>query len=329
MAGSKIRDDKQEYQYSQPFITPSGHEFSFYDTPDNQRLIVKHASGSHIEFKADGSVFIKAVKDVHTHSSVVSSQSDSERGADHTTQRIDTDYALEVGGRLKIKCSELDFEIGSTGRIIAGTDLIVSANNMINKATESISIEGIKSVYLDTKELRERVVSRQTEAGTAEDGEPGGVNILRVHGNALIRNDDPNGGITIASRGYLNLVCGQERVDITGRWVDAPSQEAVGTYTSKVFQPEANELSVSQPGGDYYFESESSAKYIFARTSPDPKYAPFGHDVEVRQGDSSYTVSRGNLVQDVALNRTRNVGGTERIKIDGIQTVEATKIFLN
>ena len=71
-AGAKVQDERQEYQYSYPFITPSGHEFSFYDTPDNQRLVVKHSSGSHIEFKADGSVFIKAVGDLHQHSSVLS-----------------------------------------------------------------------------------------------------------------------------------------------------------------------------------------------------------------------------------------------------------------
>ena len=71
-AGNKIQDDKQEYQYSLPYVSPAGHEFSFYDTPDNQRLRIKHTSGSHIEFKADGSVFIKAVTDLHTHGSVAS-----------------------------------------------------------------------------------------------------------------------------------------------------------------------------------------------------------------------------------------------------------------
>ena len=81
-AGSKIRDTDQEYQYSQPFVTPSGHEFSFYDTPENERLVIKHTSGSHIEFKADGSVFIKAVKDLHTHSSVNSAGGSAAKEAD-------------------------------------------------------------------------------------------------------------------------------------------------------------------------------------------------------------------------------------------------------
>ena len=44
-AGSQIEDQNQEYQYSIPWVTPAGHEISFYDTPENQRLVVKHACG--------------------------------------------------------------------------------------------------------------------------------------------------------------------------------------------------------------------------------------------------------------------------------------------
>ena len=258
---AKIRDDEQEYQYSFPFTTPSGHELSFYDTPDNQRLVVSHSSGSHIEFKSDGTVFIKSVKDIHTHGSVLSTATDSSSGSDATTTRFDADQVWEIGGKLNIKCTELNFEIGGTGRIVAGTDLVVTANQIIERATESITLEGAKSVYLDTKEFRERVVSRRSEVGTMEDGTPGGINILNVHGNAVIRNDDPNGGITISSKGYLTLVAGQERVDITGMWTDTPSTEAVGTWTQKVFMPTEDDgpMKVSRPAGDYYFETETSA----------------------------------------------------------------------
>ena len=63
----QIKDEKQEYQYGSGFTTPAGHEFQYYDTPENERLILKHSSGSHIEFKADGSIIIKSLKDLHTH----------------------------------------------------------------------------------------------------------------------------------------------------------------------------------------------------------------------------------------------------------------------
>ena len=346
-AGSKIKDDEQEYQYSLPFVTPSGHELSFYDTPKNQRLVVSHTSGSHIEFKADGSVFIKGVKDIHTHGSVVSAASGSEKGSDSGTQRFDTDQTWEVGGKLKIKCSELDFEIGGTGRILAGTDLFMTANNIQSKAAESVAIEGTKSVYMDTKEFRERVVSRRSEVGTAEKGTPGGANILNVHGNAIIQNNDPNGGITISSKGYLNLVCGQERVDITGRWTDRPSTMAVGTFTQRVFMPASppGPLNVSRPGGDYYFESQSSAYMRYASQQIDPKYTPYGLQQHVFVGDANFDVMVGNYDQQVTLDkhtiigknnleavgqhRVRLVGKTETVNIAGIQTVKAAKIFLN
>ncbi len=332
MAGAKITDDKQEYQYTLPWVTPSGHEFTFYDTPSNQRLLIRHTSGSHIEFKADGSVFVKAITDVHTHSSVMSTQGQSDKTSDTTTWRSNTDYTFDVGGRLRIRCAELDFEIGTTGRIIAATDLVMSGNNVVTKATESISLEGTKSVYLDTKEFRERVVNKRSEVGTMEDeGAQGGLNVMNVYGNAVIQNDDPNGGITISSKGYLNLVCGQERVDITGMWTDSPSSEAIGTWTQKVFTPkeDTGPLNVSTPGGDYYFESQASSYYKYASKSVDPKYTPDGLRVDTKMGDYKFAVTQGNSVESVALTRRRAVGGNETIAIGGTQTVTASKIYLN
>lgn len=346
MAGSKIKDDKQEYQYSLPFNTPSGHELTFYDTPNNQRVVISHTSGSHIEFKADGSIFLKSVKDIHTHGSVLSAG--GENDADATTNRFDADQVWEVGGKLKIKCAELDIEVGSTAAIAAGTDIHVGANQIIQKATESISLEGSKSIYMDTKEMRDRVVSRRSEVGTKESGgTEGGINILNVHGNAVIQNNDPNGGITISSKGYLNLVAGQERVDLTGMWTDRPSQEAVGTWTQKVFTPEADTgpLNVSNPGGDYYFESESTAYMRYASQDIDPKYQPYGLQQQIFTGDANFDVMIGNYDQKVALDkqttigkdnledvgkdRIRTVAGEEKVDIQGIQTIKAAKIFLN
>ena len=313
-AGSKIQDTDQEYQYSIPYVTPSGHEFSFYDTPENERLVIRHTSGSHIEFKADGSIFMKAVKDIHTHSSVLSGGSEVTKGADNTTNRNDTDYTWDVGGRLRIKCSELDFEIGGTGRIIAGTDLITSANNVVTKGTESLSLEGQKSIYVDTKEMRERVVSRRQEAGSVEDGTQGGLNVMRVHGNTVIQNDDPTGGITIASAGYLNLVAGKERVDLVGKFTTKPSQEAISTYTTKVFAPSpAGELDVSDEPGDVHFESESGAYYRYATDNGSSTSASGkGYHEDVMNGD-----------------RERTVAGDENVNITGDQTINAAMIYLN
>ncbi len=330
-AGSKIQDTNQEYQYSQPFVTPSGHEFSFYDTPENERLVIKHTSGSHIEFKADGTIFIKAVKDLHTHSSANSSGGAAAKDADNTTVRQDTDYTWEVGGRLRIKCSELDFEIGSTGKIIAGTDLMLSGNNIIEKATEQISLEGTKSIYMDTKEVRERVQSRQTETGTPSSGStPGGLNVLRVYGNTIIDNQDINGGITIASAGYLNLVCGKERVDLVGRYTPTPSAEGISTFTQKVFSNKGV-LDKSIMPGDYHFQSDAGATKQYSMLLPGSSANPANGLTEtVTLGNHVQTVVAGNQNLNVlAGNRARVVGLNEVVAIAGIQKVTAAKIFLN
>jgi hypothetical protein len=192
-AGSKIKDDKQEYQYTIPWVTPGGHEFTFYDTPENERLVIKHSSGSRLEFKADGSVFLTAIKDMHTHASILSSASESAQAADSTTIRYDTDLNLVVQGRLSIKAKSLDLECGEYAKTYAGTDFTIQGNNIIEKATEAISLEGTKAIHVDTKTYTERSVTHTTEEGTKEDGTPGGLSILKVHGNALIQNDDPTG----------------------------------------------------------------------------------------------------------------------------------------
>lgn len=305
----RLRDDKQEYQYSSGFTTPSGHEFHYYDTPSNERLVLKHASGSHIEFKSDGSVIIKSLKDLHMHSSVVSSASKSDSGsADTSVQAIDTNYTLEVGGTLNIKCADLNVEVGGKGAIYCGTDLEMKSNNIIEKATECISLEASKSVYLDTDEYKQRSVTTRQETGNKEDGAPGGMNILNVHGNAVIQNNDPLGGITISSKGYLNLVCAGERVDITGAWIPTPSALGIATYTHYVL-PSPLPLNKSKPGGDSMTIVTTNNTEIV--------------------GLNDIKIAGKNQVDIVGVNRTRTVGALETVLIGGIQTVRAAKIFLN
>lgn len=288
-AGSQIEDQNQEYQYSIPWVTPAGHEISFYDTPENQRLVVKHASGSHMEFKTDGSIFIKAIKDLHMHGSVSSEPGtdggSTSGGADTTTQRFDTDVNIEVGGTLRIMAKKLEVDIGETTKVISGTDMILTANNIEEKANENIALKGTKSVYIDTKEYRERSVSHRTEEGTMEEGEGGGLNYMNVKGNFIINNTDPNGSISLISAGYLNLVAGQERVDVTGEYTKSPSSLAKATYTNVVLPGAGGSQNKSSAPGDYY--------------------------------------------EEVTTNRERIVKGKEDVTITGIQTVKAAQIYLN
>ena len=336
MAGAQIKQDKLPKQAeSFCMVFPDGSEFRVYSHNENQQLVVAHSSGSLMEFKADGSVFINATKDIHTTTGILSADSDQ------TTSKTNTDYTWDVGGKLNIKCSELNFEVGSKASMYAGTDFQITGNNIINKATEQVSIEAQKSIYLDAKEKKEKFVTQKQFIGTNETGGArGGLNVLNVHGNAIIQNDDPTGGITIAARGYMNLVCGQERIDLVGDYkYENLVAEQVGTWTQKVKRPMVpSPINVSQPGGDYYFMSESSAAYSYAQQQIDPKYVPYGYVEEIFMGSFGSDVylgnridltSAGNYLQEVALNRERTVGLNEIVTVGGIQQVSARRIFLN
>ena len=318
-AGSKVQDQEQKYQYSMPYVTPSGHEVSFYETPDNQRVVVKHTSGSHIEFKTDGSVFIKAVKDLHMHGSVLSEDQRSAGGlakeADATTLRFDKDLTLEVGGTLHITARKLELDVAESSNMISGTETTITANNITEKAYENISLEGTKSIYVDTKEYKERSVTHKQEEGTLEDGGQGGQSILNVYGNCVIQNDDPNGGITLRSRGYLNLVAGAERVDVVGQYTRTPGNLALGTFTTQVFAPSSGALNVSQRPGDFIFQSAAGAHYTYGTESAGSTTGgqAVGLNETVLQGDRMRAVEAGN----------------ETVRIEGMQRITAQKIFLN
>ena len=342
-AGSKIEDSNQEYQFSRTEITPSGHELSFYDTPENQRLVVKHSSGSSIEFKADGSIFIKAIKDIHTFGSALSEPStgtgSTQGGGDVSTLRYATDLDLDVKGKLRISANQLEIDISDTTKLISGSDLKMTANNIESRADENIALESTKSIYVDTKEYRERSVSHRTEEGTMEDtGLGGGLNYMNVNGNFVINNTDPKGGITLMSAGYLNLVCGQERVDVIGKYVPVPSALGIGTFTTQVYVPTPPMPQNKSILGDYIFASQGGASYTYALTNPASTVAPgFGLSQIVTTGNMQTTVAAGAQFNTVALSltevvngpRTRTVVGAENVAIAGVQKVTAAMIFLN
>ncbi len=261
----QITDEKQEYQYSGGFSTPAGHHFNWYDTKENERLTITHSSGSHIEFKADGSVFIKSLKDLHTHSSVVSAASDespgSSKGSELTSHQIGTDYTIDVQGVLKIKARQIQIEGHDTIHMLAGTDLEMKGTNTWIRAKEQIDIEGTTSIRMDTDECTQAFRTLRQDIGTedGEDGKKGGFHKITNHGNFIIEQSDETAAMTIRSKGYLNLVAGQERVDLVGKYVEKPSEiakEGVATWTQKCMKPEDpddNNVSKKSPGDLYYY----------------------------------------------------------------------------
>ena len=340
-AGSKVQDDEQKYHLSQAHVFPCGSAMEVYSTPENQRMVLKHTSGSHIEFKADGSVFIKAMKDLHMHQGTVSKEvqkaNGSTQGAELSSLRNDTDYTIDVTGKFMIKCDAFEVEAKNTAYVNAGTDFKVEANNVIEKAKENLSMEATKTIYSDAKEKSDRFTRTRQEIGTEEGGgglspggPVGGFNVINVMGNTVIQNKDPKGGITISSAGYLNLVAGQERIDITGKWGPAEKlpTAAVGaaglaTFTSMIFRPTPPmPLNLAKPGGTYTQITEGGSVYTDAVVGPTHMLSPgFGHTRNVMLGNKMENVFAGN--------RIRNVVGNESVLIAGVQNIKAALILLN
>ena len=253
----KDQPGAQQYLFTNPIKFPDGSEITCYSTKDNRRLVIKHSSGSHIEFKNDGTLVVKAVKDLHINSSVNSSTSGGgNEDSSITNIKCESDLNLDVTGRLTISCKTFDLVAKDSGKVNTSGDFVTNANNVISKAKEQISLEGTKSTYISTGELREKVVTRTTEAGTLEPG--GGQTTMNVRGHFTINNQDPKGGITLKSAGYMNILTAAERIDLTGNpGVMAPFFDAtpfgLATYTH-IVSPYPGPTPKGIPGS-YYIQN--------------------------------------------------------------------------
>ena len=301
----QIKDEKQEYQYSGGFTTPSGHEFQYYDTPENERFIMKHASGSHIEFKADGSIIVKSLKDLHVHSSIVSAANDGQQGAsqgsDVTTNLIGTNYTLECLGDLKIKARSINIEAHDTMHMLAGTDMEMKATNTWMRAKEQIDIEGTASIRMDTDECTQAFRSCRTDIGTdrGEEGKKGGTWVISNHGTMIIEQTDETSNLTIRSKGYLNLVAGQERCDWIGKYTEMAHKEAdkKATFWTKVFKPEKLDQNANskQKPGDYVLETEAGANwYLGQKYKGSSENMEDGRHIDIKMGNDYLIIHEGD-----------------------------------
>lgn len=53
---SDKNSSKTEYGLNQVFETPSGHQIQLDNTPGNERIFIRHSSGTYMEMSADGKV---------------------------------------------------------------------------------------------------------------------------------------------------------------------------------------------------------------------------------------------------------------------------------
>ena len=301
----QIKDEKQEYQYSQGFTTPAGHQFHYYDTKENERLVMTHASGSHIEFKADGSIFIKSLKDLHLHSSVVSAASDGQSGASKgselTSHQIGTDYTIDVQGTLKLKARSIQIEGHDTIHMLAGTDLEMKASNTWVRGKEQVAIEGTASIRMDTDECTQAFRTLRQDIGTekGEDGKKGGLYKISNHGTFIIEQTDETAAMTLRSKGYMNLVCGQERTDWIGKYEEKPHKSATkkATWYQHVYEPEKldENANCKEKPGSYYFESDAGTTYMLGqKTEGSCPNKEHGRYIEIKKGKDYLEIFDGD-----------------------------------
>ena len=319
-------EGEQKYEYTNPIVFPDGSEITCYSTPDNRRLLIKHSSGSHIEFKNDGTLVVKAVKDLHLNSSVNSAtMGDGNEDASITNIKAESDLNLNVAGKLTISCKEFDLVAKDTAKMNTSGDFKTKANNIINTADEQISLEGVKSTYISTGELREKVVTRTSEVGTMEgpgSAVPSGGQVKQsVMGHFVLENLDPKGGITIKSSGYMNIVSAAERIDLTGHAAAAsPVFDAtpfgLATYTH-IVGPNPGPTPRGIPGSAYF------------QCGPGPNMINiFGPETKAVVGPTLHSYA-APFKEIYGGTKTKTVAGLETATIAGIYTLKAATIFLN
>lgn len=292
MSTPKIKDEGQEYQHVMPIMqSAGGHEIMMYDTEGDKKIIIRHASGSGIEFTNDGSIIFTAKGDIHIRSSREPSTSNN------SVVKVDNDFTVEVAGQMQLKSKRAQLEGQDSFGCYSGGDLTMKGNNVVNKGKENISIESAKSVYIDTQELRERTVSRQSEIGSQEGpgggsiAPLGGTNEINVMGNTIIRNNNPAGGITIQSAGYLNFVCGAERIDVTGNPAVAAAALTANSTAGTV--------------NPYFAYLEGRATYthnVYPNPGPQPAFA-------ILPPGSAYFRTPGGYRHDCAISYNLNTLG--------------------
>lgn len=323
----KIKDDegKQLYSRSFPEVFPDGSEISVYSSEDNSRVLIKHKSGSHIEFKNDGSVFIKANKDLLVHCGIESeTMGEGQTNPGVSAIHCDSDLLLNVAGELKVDCKRFDLYAKESGYVNTSGDFNYNANNNIFRAKEQVSLEPTKSLYVSTGELRENITTRTTEAGSKPSGNNkaiGGHNMTRVSGHHVIENTDPKGGITIKSAGYLNIVTAAERIDITGDPAALsptydPTPFGRATYTH-IIKPYPGPTPRGVPGSAYF------------QCGPGGMTSVITGPVMTTHNGPTNLLMNGPFTEQYTAAKFKSVAAGEEAYVDIMYQLRSPLIFLN
>ena len=108
------------YPYNRAIVTRAGHIIEIDDTPDNERLHVRHSKGSYVEINKDGRMIIKSVDD--------------------SFEIVGKDKNIHIEGNANIKVK------GNMNSIVDGKTTITGKNDIVLASEGKISINGVLGV---------------------------------------------------------------------------------------------------------------------------------------------------------------------------------------
>ena len=124
------------YPFNAAHESESGHAFELDDTEGQERVHLAHKNGSHIEFKPDGTVTFKAIKD--RYSVVLGTDYISVDGDCNIT--VGGNCNLKVMGKFNVEASEINMAASGAIRMKAGGALKQEGN------TVDIKSQGVMKV---------------------------------------------------------------------------------------------------------------------------------------------------------------------------------------
>lgn len=113
-----------KYPYNRAIVTRAGHVIEIDDTPDNERLHIRHSKGSYVEINKDGRMILKAVDD-----------------------------SFEIVGKNKNVYIEGNANIhvkGNLDSIVEGKTTITGAGDIVLASGGKIDINGVMGVNINS-----------------------------------------------------------------------------------------------------------------------------------------------------------------------------------
>jgi hypothetical protein len=112
------------YPYNRAIVTRAGHVIEIDDTPDNERLHIRHSKGSYVEINKDGRMIIKSVDD--------------------SFEIVGKDKNIHIEGNANIKVK------GNLNSVVEGKTTITGKNDIVLASEGMININGVLGVNISS-----------------------------------------------------------------------------------------------------------------------------------------------------------------------------------